>query len=105
MVPGRAGVKCEHLLSKERASQPFILGAVLYIIHRTNVTSLGGEKKKKKKEGGGGGGKSPFCEEMAKLEVPINQSKPGSLRYCQQLQAKQKHTKTRLFSEIRWLAF
>lgn len=34
-------------------------------------------------------GKQPFCKKMAKLDVPINLTKSGSLRNCQLLQTKQ----------------
>lgn len=84
-------MKCECLPRKQRSS-PAVDPQQRALHHPQDKCNIigrrGGWGGREKKEGGGGG-KELFCKEMAKLEVPINLTKPGSLRYCQPLQTKQ----------------
>lgn len=83
---------CELAKKRELRALLFILGGKCYIFSKTNVPSLGGGKKRERKEEikeRGGGASEVAILQMGKMQVPINLTKPGPLRYCQPLRAKQ----------------
>ena len=90
---------CELAKNREIRALLFILGGERYIFSKTNVPSLGGGRKREREEKikeRGGGAREVAILQMGKMQVPINLTKLGPLRYCQPLRAKQ------IAGEISW---